>query len=68
MPSELPSRRFARLCEWLSHDIGYVFATLVVEEVPGAGWSLAYVFYRDADWPWVYVELQLEARRLSSHP
>lgn len=51
-----------RLCEWLSHDIDYVFATLVVEEVPGAGWSLAYVFYRDADWPWVYVELHLEAQ------
>jgi Ni,Fe-hydrogenase III large subunit/Ni,Fe-hydrogenase III component G len=50
------------VCQWLSQDLGFAFATLIVEEKPAAGWLLVYVFYKDADSPWVYVELQLDAR------
>ena len=46
------------ICEWLMCE-GFAIATLVVEE--GAAWSLSYVFYKDPDAPWVYVDLQLEA-------
>jgi formate hydrogenlyase subunit 5 len=49
------------ICQWLSRDLGFAFATLIVEEVPRAGWSLLYVFYKDADSPWAYVALQLDA-------
>ena len=50
------------VCQWLSRDLDFAFATLIVEEVARAGWSLVYVFYKDADSPWVYVVLQLDAR------
>ncbi len=50
------------VCQWLSRDLVFAFATLIVEEGPGTGWSLVYVFYKDADSPWVHVELQLDAR------
>ena len=50
-----------QVCQWLSRDLGFAFATLIVEEGPGAGWSLIYVFYKDADSPWVYVEFKLDA-------
>ncbi|HVW70165.1 MAG TPA: NADH-quinone oxidoreductase subunit C [Steroidobacteraceae bacterium] len=33
------------LCEWLTAEAGYVFATLVVEESPAESWSLRYLFY-----------------------
>jgi formate hydrogenlyase subunit 5 len=48
------------VCQWLTRDLDFVFATLVVEETPHAGWSLIYVFYKDAESPWVHVELALE--------
>lgn len=49
------------LCEWLTLDLDFAFATLVVEQRPPAGWSLLYVFYKDAKSPWVHVELKLDA-------
>jgi formate hydrogenlyase subunit 5 len=49
-----------KLCQWLSLNLGYSFATLVAEERQGAGWSLLYVFYRDGESPWVHIELQLD--------
>jgi Ni,Fe-hydrogenase III large subunit/Ni,Fe-hydrogenase III component G len=50
-----------QVCQWLSGELGFVFATLIVEEQSGAGWSLLYVFYKDGDSPWVHVTLQLDA-------
>ena len=47
------------VCEWLMRELRFAFATLVVEEQPV--WSLTYVFYKDAESPWVYVELRLDA-------
>ncbi len=49
------------VCQWLTHDLDFVFATLVVEETPAAGWSLIYIFYKDAGSPWVQLEMKLEA-------
>jgi formate hydrogenlyase subunit 5 len=51
-----------QVCQWLSRDLGFAFATLIVEEEPGAGWLLIYVFYKDADSPWIYVELRCGAK------
>ena len=48
------------MCQWLSQDLGFVFATLIVEEGP-SGRSLSYIFYRDVDAPWVYVDVALDA-------
>jgi formate hydrogenlyase subunit 5 len=52
-PSELP-----RLCEWLSEELDYRLATLVVEESSKQGWLLTYVFYQGADSLWIYVEVE----------
>jgi formate hydrogenlyase subunit 5 len=49
-----------KVCQWLMGDLEFAFATLVVEETPGEGSSLAYIFYKDSDSPWVYVEFQLD--------
>ena len=49
------------LCQWLTRDLDFAFATLVVERTPRAGWSLLDAFYRDAKSPWVHVELKLDA-------
>jgi formate hydrogenlyase subunit 5 len=51
-----------QVCNKLSRDLGFAFATLIVEEEPSAGWLLTYVFYNDAGSAWVYVELRLDAR------
>ena len=48
------------MCRWLGEDLGFAFATLIVDKSPG-GWSLSYVFYKDADTPWVYVDVALDA-------
>ena len=48
------------MCQWLGEDLGFVFATLIVDERPG-GLSLSYIFYKDADTPWVYVDVALDA-------
>ena len=47
------------MCQWLGEDLGFVFATLIVDERLG-GWSLSYIFYKDADTPWVYVDVALD--------
>src|SRR5260370_24493487 len=49
------------VCQWLSRDLDFAFATLIVEESPVAGRSLVYVFYKDSEPSWAYVELQLDA-------
>jgi formate hydrogenlyase subunit 5 len=51
-PEQLPEIA-ARLME----DEGFAFATLIVEDMAEAGWSLRYVFYKDAE-PWVHVEIR----------
>ena len=49
------------LCQWLTRDLDFAFATLVVEPTPPTGWSLLYAFYKDGKSPWVHVELKLDA-------
>ena len=49
------------LCQWLTRDLDFAFATLVVEQTPPTGWSLLYAFYKDGKSPWVHVELKLDA-------
>jgi formate hydrogenlyase subunit 5 len=56
-PAEL-----AAICEWLGQDLDYAFATLVAEDLTETDRLLTYVFYKDADSPWVYVELRVDAR------
>lgn len=56
---ECRAEELAQVCEWLVRDLGYLFATLVVEEAPGPSWSLRYVFYKRAGMPWAHVELRL---------
>jgi formate hydrogenlyase subunit 5 len=53
--------RLRDLCQWLTRDLDFAFATLVIEQTPPAGWSLLYAFYKDAKSPWVHVELELDA-------
>ncbi|MGO8868873.1 MAG: NADH-quinone oxidoreductase subunit C [Alphaproteobacteria bacterium] len=55
-PEQLPE-----LWEWLGRDIGYAFATLIVEEFPDTSTSLLYVFHKNAPSPWVHVEVRLGA-------
>jgi Ni,Fe-hydrogenase III large subunit/Ni,Fe-hydrogenase III component G len=50
----------AQVCQWLSRDLGFAFAALIAEEPTDATFSLRYVFYQDADPPWVHVALQLD--------
>jgi formate hydrogenlyase subunit 5 len=49
------------ICDWLASELGFGFATLVVEDTTdesgGPVWSLLYIFFRDADAPWVQIEL-----------
>jgi formate hydrogenlyase subunit 5 len=47
-----------QLCDWLTRDCRFAFATLIVEDGSTSG-SLTYVFYRDAGWPWVHISLSL---------
>ena len=59
--SNAGSHALARVCQWLTRDLDFAFATLIVEQTARQGWSLIYVFYREASSPWVHVELQLDA-------
>jgi formate hydrogenlyase subunit 5 len=49
------------ICDWLTAELGFAFATLVVDDTTDdAGrpaWSLLYIFFKDAAAPWVQVEL-----------
>jgi Ni,Fe-hydrogenase III large subunit/Ni,Fe-hydrogenase III component G len=49
----------AEVCAWLFADLGYAFATSIVEEDRAAGvWSLDHVFYDDAGAGWAIVHLR----------
>jgi len=48
------------LCEWLTKDLDFSFATLVVEQTLQPGWLLLYVFYKDTKSPWVHLKLELD--------
>jgi formate hydrogenlyase subunit 5 len=50
------------ICEWLWQELEYAFATLVVEDSSETDRLLTYVFYKDVDSPWVYVELRVDPR------
>jgi len=56
-PQDLPA-----LARWLTEEVGYAFATLVVEETTKAAWCLTYVFYKEAGAPWAFLELQVDER------
>jgi formate hydrogenlyase subunit 5 len=49
------------VCQWLSYELHFLFATLIVEAEAEGGCSLAYVFYKDVNAPWIHVELDLPA-------
>ena len=46
------------VAQWLSRDLGFAFATLIVEQSAGVSWTLVYVFYHDAEPSWAYVEVK----------
>ncbi len=47
------------ICQWLTRDLDFSFATLIVEELAQGEWSLVYVFYKGAASPSVHVTLHL---------
>ncbi len=49
------------IAQWLTADLDFAFATLVVEEEPSASWLFVYAFYKDARSPLVHVELKLDS-------
>lgn len=51
--------RLRDICEWLTRELDFAFATLVVERTP-AHWFLLYAFYKDAKSPWLHVRLRLD--------
>jgi formate hydrogenlyase subunit 5 len=57
---ECRAERLREICEWLTRDLEFAFATLVVEQRP-QDWWLLYAFYKDAKSPWIHIELELEA-------
>jgi formate hydrogenlyase subunit 5 len=57
---ECAATHLRAICEWLTLDLDFAFATLVVEQRP-MGWWLLYAFYKDAKSPLVNVELKLDA-------
>jgi formate hydrogenlyase subunit 5 len=58
---ECGTERLREICEWLTRDLEFSFATLIVEQVPQGDWLLLYAFYKDARSPWVHVELRLNS-------
>ncbi len=52
--------RLRDMCQWLTRDLDFAFATLVVEKT-NTNWLLLYAFYKDAKSPLVRVELKLDA-------
>src|SRR6266702_6547047 len=55
-PKELPE-----VWQWLTRDMEFAFASLIVDEVAENDFSFKYVFYRESS-PWVYVEFDLDGR------
>ncbi len=53
------------VCQWIAEEQRHPFATLVVEEAPGAAWVLTYVFY-DADAPWFSVAVRSQGHSFPS--
>jgi formate hydrogenlyase subunit 5 len=49
------------VCQWLDQDLIFSFATLIIEEDAEGARLLRYIFYKDADTPWVHVVLNLPA-------
>jgi formate hydrogenlyase subunit 5 len=56
---ECGTEHLREMCEWITRDLEFNFATLIVEQVPQGDWLLLYAFYKDARSPWVYLELRL---------
>ncbi len=54
------AHQLPEIWQWLTHDLDFSFATLVVDEIADNGWSFSYLFYRQNS-PWVYVEFPLDA-------
>jgi len=54
-PKQLPD-----ICKWLTGDLNFTFATLVVEQTPLEEWLLLYAFYKDSESPWIQVEMKLD--------
>jgi formate hydrogenlyase subunit 5 len=52
--------RLRDICQWLTRELDFAFATLVVEQTT-IDWLLHYAFYKDAKSPLVIVELKLDA-------
>lgn len=55
------------VCAWLSRDLAYAFATLVVEEASPQEWLLTYVFYKSAVNP-AESQVRVQVRLDSSTP
>jgi Ni,Fe-hydrogenase III large subunit/Ni,Fe-hydrogenase III component G len=58
---ECRSPELTQVCQWLSHDLQFSFATLVADQATSATFTLTYVFYKDEQTPWVHVEFRLDA-------
>ena len=56
---QCPVKELAELCQWFTRDLGFVFATLIVQEEKAGDWLLLYVFYKETNAPWIYVEVRL---------
>ena len=56
---QCPVKELPELCQWLTRDLGFVFATLIVQEEKAGDWLLLYVFYKETNAPWIYVEVRL---------
>jgi formate hydrogenlyase subunit 5 len=53
------AKRLREICQWLTLDLDFSFATLVVEQTT-THWVLLYAFYKDAKSPLVQLELKLD--------
>jgi len=51
--------RLRDICQWLTRDVDFAFATLIVEQTP-TNWQLLYAFYKDAKSPLVQVSLKVD--------
>jgi formate hydrogenlyase subunit 5 len=54
------AERLRDICQWLTQDLQFAFATLIVEQSQ-TSWLLLYAFYKDVKSPLVRVELKLDA-------
>jgi formate hydrogenlyase subunit 5 len=55
------TRQLPEIWQWLTRDLDFSFATLVVDENTEESWSFSYLFYREGS-PQVYVEFPLEVQ------